>query len=172
MVPFFAADGVTIYCGDAAALQRQLSPDRHRTERIVLPVGRRPLPAAEFSGRCIMGESMRRQTVPQRRKGAFAHCKWCGGNGCMGCDEEREKYQQRMSQPIFTADRNDPEDMEALRRLFGAEALQKAFGPDGGGMAEIERNAAIESLKQCFRKRAAKADSAATPVDATDGGAA
>ena len=32
---------------------------------------------------------------PQARpmlKGAFAGCKWCNGNGCMGCDEVRRKF--------------------------------------------------------------------------------
>jgi len=42
--------------------------------------------------------------------------------------------------------------MEALRRVAGREALERAFGPDGGGMAEIEYNAAVESLIQAVRK--------------------
>ncbi len=55
-------------------------------------------------------------------------------------------------QPIFTADPNDPEDVAQLRRVVGAEALEHAFGPDGGGMREINENAATESLLQCLRK--------------------
>ena len=85
-------------------------------------------------------------------KGAFAHCKWCYGSGCLGCDEERRKCEERRSQPIFTADRSDPKDMDALKRVFGREALEHAFGPDGEGMAEIERNAALESVLQSLRK--------------------
>jgi hypothetical protein len=70
----------------------------------------------------------------------------------MGCDEERRKYEERRAKPIFTADRNDPEDMEALRRVVGREALEQAFGPGGGGMTEVEYNAAVESLVQTIRK--------------------
>ena len=94
---------------------------------------------------------MKRQ-IRQQLKGAFPYCKWCGGCGCMGCDEERRKYNERMSQPIFTADRNDPQDMDALRRVVGREALEHAFGEGGGGMAEVEANAAVESLVQTLRK--------------------
>lgn len=85
-------------------------------------------------------------------KGAFAQCKWCHGSGCMGCDEERRKYEERRSKPIFSADRSDPNDMDALKRVFSREALEHAFGPDGEGMAEIERNAALESVLQSLRK--------------------
>ena len=90
--------------------------------------------------------------IRQQLKGAFPHCQWCDGYGCMCCDEERRKYEERRSQPIFTADRNDPADMEALRRVAGREALERAFGPGGGGIDEIEYNAAVESLIQAVRK--------------------
>lgn len=98
---------------------------------------------------------MKRQ-VRQQLKGAFPHCPWCGGWGCMCCDEERRKYEERRSQPIFTADRNDPADMEALRRVVGREALERAFGPGGGGIDEVEYNAAVESLIQAVRKGKSK----------------
>ena len=93
-----------------------------------------------------------RELMQQQLKGAFPYCKWCGGTGCMGCDEERRKYEEQRAKPIFTADRNNPEDMAALRRVFGREALEHAFGPDGDGMAEVEYNAAVESLLQALRK--------------------
>lgn len=86
-------------------------------------------------------------------KGGFAGCKWCHGNGCMGCDAEREAAVERARQPIFTADRDDPEDIKQLRRVIGAEALGQAFGPGGGGVGEINRNAAVESFLQVMRKR-------------------
>jgi len=70
----------------------------------------------------------------------------------MACDEERRRYEEQMSKPIFTADRNDPEDMAALRRVVGREALEQAFGEGGGGIAEVEYNAAVESLLQVLRK--------------------
>lgn len=57
-----------------------------------------------------------------------------------------------MAQPIFSADVNDPEDMAALRRVIGREALEQAFGPDGGGAAEIEYRAAVESVLQALRR--------------------
>lgn len=78
----------------------------------------------------------------QQLKDAFFDCRWCGGTGCMGCDEERRKYEERMAKPIFSADRNDPEDMAALCRVAGRETLEHAFGPDGNGMTEIRCNAA------------------------------
>ena len=88
----------------------------------------------------------------QQLKHAYPRCQWCHGTGCLACDAERRMHQERASQPIFSAQRDDPEDMEALRRVFGRDALDHAFGPEGRGMAEIEENAAIESLKQALRK--------------------
>jgi len=73
--------------------------------------------------------------------------------------------------PIFTADRNDPEDMAALRRIVGGEALEHAFGDDGGGLAEVERNAAVESLLQSLRKAAHGGDATgadANPISAAE----
>lgn len=108
-----------------------------------------------------------RGQVRQQLKGAFSHCQWCDGYGCMCCDEERRKYEERRSQPIFTADRNDPADMEALRRVAGREALERAFGPGGGGIDEIEYNAAVESLVQAVRKaKSRKAEPAIPEGDA------
>jgi len=34
-----------------------------------------------------------------RLKGAFPNCKWCHGNGCICCDDEREKAFERSQQP-------------------------------------------------------------------------
>ncbi len=85
-------------------------------------------------------------------KGAYSGCEWCGGNGCLQCPEERKKAEQRAMEPIFTADRNNPDDMALLNEFCGREALGKAFGPDGEGMVEVERNAAIASFKQAVRK--------------------
>jgi len=93
-----------------------------------------------------------KRPVRQQLKGAFPYCKWCDGFGCMACDEERREYEERKSKPIFSADRNDPDDMAALRRVVGREALKRAFGEGGGGAAEVEYNAAVESLLQALRK--------------------
>ena len=69
-------------------------------------------------------------------KGAFEHCRWCNGQGCNQCNLERKKYEDQFKtpQPLFSADVNDPEDMELLKEVFGRQALEHAFGPDGGGM--------------------------------------
>jgi hypothetical protein len=92
----------------------------------------------------------------------------------MACDEERRRYEEQMSQPIFTADRNDPEDMAALRRVVGGEALERAFGEGGGGIAEIQWSAAVESLLQACRKAQAHGTEGRgdLPPDPFEGGAA
>jgi len=84
--------------------------------------------------------------------GAFRDCRWCLGRGCLYCQEEYEKEAVRRSKPIFTASIDDPKDMAALRRVIGSEALQRAFGPGGGGIEEVEYNAAVESVVQILRK--------------------
>jgi len=43
--------------------------------------------------------------------------------------------------------------MQLLKEIFGRQALEHAFGPDGGGMQEIEQAAAIASFKQAMRKQ-------------------
>jgi hypothetical protein len=83
---------------------------------------------------------------------AYANCRFCGGRGCLACEGERQKDVQKEPQPIFVASRDDPKDLEALGRVIGREAIDKAFGPDGGGIKEIEFNAAVESFKQAARK--------------------
>ena len=88
-------------------------------------------------------------------KGGFDRCSWCNGRGCNQCQLAREKYLDAIKtpQPLFTADVSDPEDMQLLKEIFGRQALEHAFGPDGGGMQEIEQAAAIASFKQAMRKQ-------------------
>jgi hypothetical protein len=83
---------------------------------------------------------------------AYVNCKWCCGEGCLACEAEREKDMKRFGQPIFTADRNNSSDMKLLKDVFGHEAIEEAFGPGGGGLQEIERNAAIASFIQHVRQ--------------------
>ena len=89
---------------------------------------------------------------------AFDGCSWCNGRGCNQCVYEREKWEatieanQKNPQPIFTADLNEPGDMQLLKDFLGKDALEHAFGPDGGGIEEIHQNAAIASLTQELRK--------------------
>lgn len=94
----------------------------------------------------------------QQLKGAFGGCQWCGGRGCLQCDAQRQAAIERRQQPIFVADRNDPADMDALKRVFHRKSIEHAFGPEGGGMQEIEFNAAVESLLQSLRKSRDQAD--------------
>jgi hypothetical protein len=59
----------------------------------------------------------------------------------------------RMPEPIFTADRNDPEDMAALGRIFGGDAIREASEAGAFGFAEnITQRAAMEGIKQLLRK--------------------
>lgn len=65
---------------------------------------------------------------------------WIDG-GCAGCDAEADRaYKQEFPdgpQPIATFNRDDPNDMAKLKDVFGAESLNKAFGPEGGGVSEL-----------------------------------
>jgi hypothetical protein len=45
--------------------------------------------------------------------------------------------------PMFVARAGNASDMELLKQAFHAAKLQEAFGPDGGGIDEIELHAAV-----------------------------
>ena len=88
-------------------------------------------------------------------KGAFAGCTWCHGKGCLCCDREREKAYQRSRKPILSVTHEelaDPTLGPLIKNTIGADAMQKAFGPDGGGVGEINSNCAVVSLVQALRK--------------------
>ena len=89
--------------------------------------------------------------------GAFEGCSWCGGRGCNQCPHERKKAQkafdESFGQPIATFKTDNPEDMKLAREAIGVDALQKAFGPKGDGVQEIERNCAIATIKQLMRRK-------------------
>lgn len=74
----------------------------------------------------------------------YRDCRWCGGQGCLQCENEANKAYNRQfpngPEPMATFNLNDKAEAERCRTVFGAEALKKAFGPDGGGVAEIEEN--------------------------------
>ena len=78
-------------------------------------------------------------------------CKWCGGKGCLVCDVADKKAQEELPTPIFTAKYDNKDDMTLLKKTFGKEALDKAFGDGGGGMDEILENAKVASLLQSIR---------------------
>jgi len=48
---------------------------------------------------------------------------------CISCDVERKKDEQKPIKPIFSAKLDDPHDMKALKKVFGGNALNHAFGP-------------------------------------------
>lgn len=84
--------------------------------------------------------------------GAYRDCRWCHGRGCLQCPEEYEKAALERAKPILTAKIDNPAEMEEMRRVVGVEALEKAFGPGGDGIREIELNAAIVNLTRVLRR--------------------
>lgn len=81
----------------------------------------------------------------------YRDCRWCHGAGCLYCESEADKAYKRAfpddPTPIASFP-NTPEGMAAARQAIGREAIEKAFGPDGGGIAEIIQNIAnLESPK-------------------------
>lgn len=74
----------------------------------------------------------------------YRDCRWCAGRGCVYCETEADKDYKRAfpngPQPIATFDMTTPAGVEAARTAIGREALEKAFGKGGGGMAEIIDN--------------------------------
>lgn len=89
---------------------------------------------------------------------AFPGCRFCHGRGCLACPGEREKAQERAVEPIFTARLDDPHDIELLRQYFGREAVEKAFSAGGGGIHEVEFNAAVASLLQALHRSMTASD--------------
>lgn len=85
----------------------------------------------------------------------FSGCKWCYGKGCNQCHIERKKHEAELKnpQPTFTARRDNPHDMALLKRFFGKDAMEHAFGPDGDGSQEMEENGAIASLMQVLHNQ-------------------
>ncbi len=74
----------------------------------------------------------------------YRDCRWCGGNGCVYCESEADKdYKAAFPdgpKPIASFSLSVPGDAERARQAIGIEALQKAFGAGGGGMAEFIAN--------------------------------
>lgn len=82
---------------------------------------------------------------------AFPGCRFCHGRGCLACPGERKKAGERAVEPIFTANLDDPHDLELLRQYLSRQAVEKAFSA-GGGIHEIEFNAAVASLLQALHR--------------------
>ena len=77
-------------------------------------------------------------------RGVYRDCKWCGGRGCLQCRIEAEKAYEAAfpggAKPLAVYDMRTSEGIAAARKAIGLEALEHAFGPDGGGVDEIIRN--------------------------------
>lgn len=73
----------------------------------------------------------------------YRDCKWCQGRGCVYCESEAAKaYRAEFPdgpKPIATF---GMDEMEKANACIGADAITKAFGPGGRGMAEILENIA------------------------------
>lgn len=54
-------------------------------------------------------------------------------------------------QPIFTASLDNPKDRDLMKQVFGREALERAFGEGGRGVAEIEENVAKAREEQAAK---------------------
>ncbi|GJD92871.1 hypothetical protein [Methylobacterium iners] len=72
----------------------------------------------------------------------YINCRWCYGRGCLACEGEAEKAYRAAfpdgPKPLATFRLDDPADLERARRLIGPEAIEKHFGPGGGGMPAFE----------------------------------
>lgn len=90
----------------------------------------------------------------------YHNCKWCNGSGCITCEIERKKDIDKLPEPLFVL--KNERDWDLLDGAIGAEAINKAFGPEpdpmkrfvtgeGGGLKTIEHNLAIASLLQHLR---------------------
>lgn len=91
--------------------------------------------------------------------GRFTLCRWCRGGGCIACADEYARYAVERARPVFTARIDNEEEMGEMRRVIGGEALAHAFGPDGGGVAEILTNALVQTIRRDLRLRAESGDS-------------
>jgi len=80
------------------------------------------------------------------QRSVYRDCRWCQGRGCLYCKSEADKDYKRAfpngPQPIASFKLSDPSDLEAAKTSIGADAIRKAFGPGGGGVAEIIGNVA------------------------------
>lgn len=77
------------------------------------------------------------------QRSVYRDCKWCQGRGCLYCKAEADKaYKAEFPdgpRPIATFP-NTPDGMAAAKEAIGADAIRKAFGPGGRGVAEIIEN--------------------------------
>lgn len=82
-----------------------------------------------------------RRYDPVRR--VYRDCRFCNGRGCVACEGEAERAYKLAfpdgPKPVATFE-TTPEGLRFANVTIGAEAIDKAFGPGGGGVAEILHN--------------------------------
>lgn len=57
-------------------------------------------------------------------------CKFCNDRGCIACAGERKRRgmeEPNEPRPLFTADPNNPNDMELLKAVIGREAIEQRW---------------------------------------------
>jgi hypothetical protein len=69
-------------------------------------------------------------------------------------DAEYRRQSPDGPRPILSVRRGDDMDMDLLRHAFHVDVLEHAFGPDGGGLAEIEDRAAEARSFQALHRAA------------------
>lgn len=78
------------------------------------------------------------------QRSIYRDCRWCQGRGCLYCKAEADKaYRAEFPdgpKPIASFDLSDPAEVELAKKAIGAEAIRRAFGKSGGGVAEIIQN--------------------------------
>lgn len=79
------------------------------------------------------------------KNSVYRDCRWCGGGGCLYCESEADKAYRHAfpdgPKPIASFPAT-PEGLAAAKAAIGRTAIEKAFGPGGGGIAEIIANVA------------------------------
>ena len=92
----------------------------------------------------IFGRPERLPVRYDEKVGIYRDCKWCGGRGCVYCPGEAEAEYKRQfpdgPKPIATFDMTTKKGIAKAKKAIGAKAINKAFGPGGGGVDEIIKN--------------------------------
>ena len=83
----------------------------------------------------------------------WMNCRWClatGKQGCLVCQGEANKAFAKFERenPPITIRMDEPGALDVLKAGFHVEALQKTFGPGGGGFEELRRNVEASRAKE------------------------
>lgn len=73
----------------------------------------------------------------------YRDCRWCVGRGCLYCENEANKaYKEAFPDGPTPLATFTMAELPAAKEAIGADAIRKAFGPGGGGIAEVVANIA------------------------------